>query len=128
MQVLINGKNFSPLIVEISRKAQIIYSSNTGETLANTMNLDPKGTKIGYTITIDSAYKDQQLLEDFWNEIIKPRREGFRFVAPYNQTIIDFLAYAEGAEQSLISATGINLWGKISVNILPMNPQIESVI
>lgn len=124
MYVEINGKNFSPLITEIKRKFKIIYSDNTGETLDRSMSLDPMGTKVYYTLTVDSLYKDQELLESFWNELSAARKTGFNFKAPYNQTEIEFRAYAEEGEQSLFqSQDGKNIWGKISVDILPIKPQ-----
>ena len=65
MEVKINGINFANLVVDVKRKGQILYSVNRGTTLANTEVLDPLGTKIYYSVTIDSMYKDQKLLERF---------------------------------------------------------------
>lgn len=130
MYIKINGKNYAPLIVGLTRKAKIQYSDNNGENLDGSMTLDPKGTKIYYEITIDSAYRDQELLQSFWDEIIKPRKEGFLFEAPYNQTTLSFRAYIDDEiSQALISAINdTNLWDKITLNINPMNSQYSEVV
>ena len=129
MEVKINGINFAPLVVDLQRKGRIIYSGNRGTTLANTEVLDPLGTKIYYTLTIDSMYKDQKLLERFWEEIIKPRVDGFDFEAPYNQTTLKFKAYIDNEFKQVLAQafTDRNIWGDITVDIFPMKPQFEEV-
>lgn len=129
MEVKINGTNFAHLVVDIKRKGRIIYSENRGTTLANTEVLDPLGTAIYYSITIDSMYKDQNLLEKFWNEIIKPRIDGFEIEMPYNQKTLKFRGYVDGEfSQSLLQAfANRNIWGNITVDIYPMEPQFSEV-
>lgn len=129
MYVKINGKNFAPLVVELTRSAAIQYSENNGENLDGSMTLDPKGTKIAYDITIDSMYKDQKLLEDFWNEVIKPRTDGFLFEAPYNQGTISFRGYIdEEITQDLVSAiNNTYVWDKIKLRINPINTYYKEV-
>lgn len=129
MEVKINGINFANLIVDIKRKGRIVYSDNKGTTLANTEMLDPMGTKIYYSLTIDSMYKDQRLLEQFWEEIIKPRTEGFEIEVPYNQTTLKFNGYVDGEfSQALVQAfANRNIWGDISVDIYPIKPQFTEV-
>ncbi len=130
MEVKINGINFAHLVVDIKRKGRIVYSGNRGTTLANTEVLDPLGTEIYYALTIDSMYKDQKLLESFWEEIIKPRRDGFEIEVPYNQKTLKFRGYIDGEfSQSLLQAfANRNVWGAISVDIYPMEPQFSEVL
>lgn len=129
MYIKINNKNYAGLTTSLKRKATIIYSENSGDTLANTTTLDAKGTRIDYTITVDSMYKDQQLLEDFWNDIIKPRNEGFMVEFPYNQTTLRFRAFAETASQNYVQEhNGNNIWDSISVDIKTKQLQFEDVV
>lgn len=129
MEVKINGINYAHLVVDIKRKGRIIYSENRGTTIANTEILDPMGTKIYYSITIDSMYKDQNLLERLWNEITTPRTDGFEIEMPYNQKTLKFRGYVDDEfSQSLLQAfADRNIWGAITVDIYPMEPQILGV-
>ena len=130
MDVKINGKNYADLIVGIERAATINYSDANSKMLDYSNIIDPLNTTISYKITIDSAYKDQKLLEDFWNAVIQPRKEGFLFEAPYNQTTISFRGYVVGdITQGLISAiNNFNLWDNIELTIKPLEAQVKEVV
>lgn len=117
MKVVVNGKSYEHITTEITRKAKIEYSNNTGLTLAGTLSLDPLGTRLIYKLTFDSVFKDQEALENLWNDLIQPRRDGISITMPYNKTEVSFNAKIEDVEQGYkTTANGQRIWDKITVS------------
>ena len=117
MKVIVNGKSYEHITTEITRKAKIEYSDNTGLTLAGTLSLDPLGTRLIYKLTFDSVFKDQEALENLWNDLIQPRRDGTPITMPYNKTEVSFNAKIEDVEQGYkTTSNGQRIWDKITVS------------
>lgn len=123
MNIIVNNKQYSHITTELKRKATINYSSNTGETIANTLSLDPTSTRLSYTLTFDSMFKDQESLENLWNDLIVPRIEGISVVMPYNKTEISFKAKVNEIEQGYVTTIdGERIWDKINVTFESTTP------
>lgn len=128
MIVTVNNRRYEHITTELSRSAKIEYSDNTGITLANTLSLDPLGTRLTYTLTFDSMFKDQEALEKLWNDLIQPRIGGISVTMPYNKTEISFKAKVEDVEQGYVTTvTGQRIWDKIEVKFESLTPFIEVV-
>lgn len=126
MIVTVNNRRYEHITTEISRNAKIEYSDNTGTTLSNTLSLDPLGTRLSYTLTFDSVFKDQEALERLWNDLIQPRIEGISVTMPYNKTEISFKAKIEEVEQGYVTTVnGQRIWDKIKVKFESLTPFIE---
>ena len=123
MNIIVNNKQYSRITTEMKRKATINYSSNTGETIANTLALDPISTRLSYSLTFDSMLKDQESLENLWNDLITPRIEGISVVMPYNKTEISFKAKVNEIEQGYVTTIdGERIWDKIKVTLESTTP------
>lgn len=117
MNIIINGKRYEHITTNISRKATIEYSENTGTNIDGSMSLDPMGTRLGYILTIDSAFKDQNALQQLWDDIITPRRNGISITMPYNNADISFFAKVTDVEQGYVTTyNGKRIWDKIQVS------------
>ena len=128
MSIIVNNKSYDHITTELTRKAVIEYSDNTGKTLANTLSLDPLGTRLTYVLTFDSMLKDQQALESLWNDLIQPRLEGIHIIMPYNQTTVSFRAKVEDVEQGYVGTiNNKKVWDKIKVNFESLTPFIEVI-
>lgn len=128
MNVIVNNKHYEHITTELTRNATIEYSSNTGVTLANTISLDPLGTRLSYTLTFDSMFKDQNALEQLWGDLIQPRYGGVSVTMPYNRTEISFSAKIEEVEQGYVTtASGKRIWDKIEVTFESLTPILEAV-
>lgn len=126
MNVKVNGKSYEHITTELKRQATINYSKNTGETIANTLSLDPTSTRLKYTLTFDSVLKDQVALENLWNDLIKPSRDGVRVVMPYNRDEIEFSAKVNTVSQSYMTTiSGQRIWDKITVDFESLTPILE---
>ena len=126
MIITVNGRNYEHITTKLERQAKINYSKNTGETLANTLILDPLSTRLSYLLTFDSSLKDQQALERLWDDLIVPRVEGVSITMPYNQTTISFVAKVESVNQRYVSTIdGVQVWDKISVVFEAITPFLE---
>ena len=71
-------------------------------------------------------FKDQEALENLWNDLIQPRIEGISVTMPYNKTEISFKAKVEDVEQAYVTTVnGQRLWDKIKVKFESLTPFIE---
>lgn len=126
MNVIINGKHYEHITTEITRKATIEYSENTGVNLDGSMSLDPMGTRLGYTLTFDSFTKDQNALTQLWNDLIIPRKNGIEITMPYNNDEISFYAKINDIEQGYTTTyKNESIWDKITVLLESTTLNIE---
>lgn len=126
MILQVNNHDYDHITTEIERAARIEYTDNTGVTLANTLRIDPKATRMSYTVTFDSVFKDQDALEQLWEDITTPRINGVKVTMPYNNAEITFYAKVEEVSQSyLTTANGKRIWDKITVTFESLTPLKE---
>lgn len=117
MNVIVNGRHYEHITTEITRKATIEYSENTGVNIDGSMSLDAMGTRIGYTLTFDSFTKDQTALMQLWNDLIKPRQKGIAITIPYNDDYISFMAKInEVGQEYKTTYKNERIWDKITVS------------
>lgn len=126
MNVIVNGKHYEHITTEITRKATIEYSENTGINIDGSMSLDPSGTRLGYALTLDSLFKDQNALQQLWNDLIIPRQKGISITMPYNDDDISFNAKVTDIEQGYsMTYNGERIWDKIRVSLESTTLNIE---
>ena len=126
MKVQVNDHEYHHIVTEIERTAKIEYTDNTGVTLANTLRPDSKATRLSYTVTFDSVFKDQKALQQLWEDVSTPSIDGVKVVMPYNDTEIAFYAKVEEVTQSyMTTANKERIWDKITVTFEAMTPLKE---
>lgn len=127
--VKIGGKSYDVLVTEISENFSILFSENTGRTIAMgaRMTLDPLGTFIGHKITFQRKNGKEVEYDALFDYVSKPRYDGIRVEIVHNQSTISYDAYISNGERSLKridEKTGKVFWDKFSVNIVPMEAQV----
>jgi hypothetical protein len=119
----INGKSYDVSVIELSENFNILYSENTGRTIAARMVLDPLGTFLGHKVTVKRKNGSEDDFDALFNEISQPRAEGVWITAVHDQSTISYEAYISNGERRLKSInpkTNKVYWDTITINIIPM--------
>lgn len=127
--VKIGGKVWDVLVTEISENFSILYSENTGRTMAigARMTLDPLGTFFGHKITFQRKQGKEIEYDRFFDYVSQPRFDGIPVDIVHNQTTLAYDAYISQGERALKRIdpkTGKVYWDKFSLNIVPMEAQV----
>jgi hypothetical protein len=125
----IGGKEYAVVVTEIEENFNILYSSNTGRTLAEgaPMVLDPIGTYIGHKVTVKCKRGYEEEYDELFNYVMQPRYDGIAVKMVHNQTDIEYDAYISNGIRNIKS---IDLkadkvyWGELQINIVPMKAQV----
>lgn len=127
--VKIGGKVWDVLVTKISENFSILFSKNTGRTIATgaRMTLDPLGTFYGHKITFQRKKGTEAEYDMLFDYVSKPRYDGIPVEIVHNQKTISYDAYVSQGERTLKQIdekTGRVFWGEFSVNIIPMEAQV----
>lgn len=125
----IDGQKFNVTVTSIKESGTILYSDNTGRTLAvgAPMTLDPLGTFYNYLITVKRNGDDVDDYDKLYDYIMTPRYRGMTITAPHNQGTIQFEAYISAAEREVkrIDDNGKKVyWKEMSLTITAMRAQV----
>lgn len=125
----IDGQKFNVAVTSIKESGTILYSDNTGRTLAvgAPMTLDPLGTFYNYSITVKRNGDDVDDYDKLYDYIMTPRHRGMTITAPHNQGTIQFEAYISAAEREVkrIDDNGKKVyWKEMSLTITAMRAQV----
>lgn len=125
----IDGKRFNVTVTSIKQSGTILYSDNTGRTIATgaPMTLDPLGTFYNYTITVKRNGEDIKAYDELYDYVMKPRNKGMTITAPHNQKTISFEAYISSAErevQQIDEKKGKTYWKEMTLTITAMRAQV----
>lgn len=125
----IDGVWYDVVVTEISENASILYSSNTGRTVAigAPMVLDPLGTFIGHNITVKPKKSNPAAFDALFEKLIQPIYDGVYVKAVHGQKTISYQAYVSAAERAvkrIDDEKNIVYWQEMSINIVPMEAQI----
>ena len=130
----INGINYEVIVTGIVENFNILYSDNTGRTLADgaPITLDPLGTFIGHKVTIKRQNGHEFEYDSLYDLIIKPRRvlrkeDALLFEVAHLQDSIAYAGYVSTGERKLEridEKTGKIYWGELTLNIIPIEAQV----
>lgn len=126
--VKIAGTSFDVVVVDIERNFNILYSENTGRTLAvgAPVTLDPLGTFYGHKVTFKRKQGYEQVFDDLWELLSKPRYSGIMVDIVYGQDTMNYEAYVSSGSQKLnhIGKDGKVYWDAFSANFIPVKAQV----
>lgn len=125
----IDGQRFNVTVLSIKESGTILYSDNTGRTMAvgAPMTLDPLGTFYNYTITVKRNGDDLDDYDRLYDYVMKPRYKGMTITALHNQGTQTFEAYISAAEREVnyIDDNGENVyWKEMTLTITAMKAQV----
>jgi hypothetical protein len=127
--VKIGGRAYDVLVTEISENFNILYSENTGRTMAQgaRMTLDPLGAFFGHKVTFQRKQGKEEEYDRLFDYISKPRYDGIAVEIVHNQTTLSYDAYVSSGERALKRIdpkTNKVYWDSLSVNFVPMEAQV----
>ena len=127
--VKIGGKTYDVLVTELSENFNILYTENTGRTMAvgARMTLDPLGTFFGHKVTFSRKRGHEPDFDALFDYLSRPRYDGVPVQIVHNQSTISYDAYVSSGERALkrIDAkTNKVFWDVFSVNFVPMEAQV----
>lgn len=128
----IGGKEWDVLVVEASESFEILYSSNTGRTIARgaPMTLDPLGTFFGHKVTVARKRGREKQFDDLLDYVSIPRYSGIDVELVHNQKTIKYKAYISKGERNLKRIDVVDkkvYWDTLTLNIVPIEAQVLPV-
>ena len=127
--VVINGKTYDVLVMEIEEGFEILYTENTGRTIAPgaPLSLDPLGTFISHTVTFKRKQGKEAEFDALFNFLLQPRRDGFPVDMVHDQDTINYKAYCSSGSRKVLKITkerkGVD-WDKMTVKFIPTEAQV----
>ena len=124
----IDGISYDVLVTSIEENFNILYSENTGRTMARgaRMSLDPLGTFFGHKVKVQCKKGHEKEFDDLYDYISTPRYDGIYVEIAHNQTTIEYDAYVSNGTRALKKITKADVlnWGELLLNIVPMEAQV----
>jgi hypothetical protein len=126
--IKINGKVFDAdvAISKYNRYFNVLDGSNAGRVMTGSMVRDIIGTYIGNKITVFRRGDNYAGLDEFWDYLLAHSvDDSVTLEAADGQTTISYEAYYTSASQDIEKVEGgVNYWGDIEVNFIPMEAQL----
>lgn len=127
--IKLNGREFDAdvAISKYSRNFNVVDGPNVGRAMSGRMIRDIIGTYLGNKVTVFRRGDNYKGLDDFWNYLVQHSvDDSVQLEAADGQTTISYEAYYTSASQEIEKVSnGINYWGEIEVNFIPMDAQIK---
>lgn len=126
--IKLNGVEFDAKVAisTYNRNFNVLDGDNAGRVMSGRMVRDIIGTYIGHKITVFRRGENQAGLDEFWDYLVAHSAdESVQLEAADGQTVLSYEAYYTSASQDLEKVeAGVNYWGEIQVNFIPMEAQI----
>jgi hypothetical protein len=125
----INDESYDVLVTAIEENFNILYSQNTGRTLAEgaPMVLDPIGTFYGHKVSVRRKRGKESKFDDLYNIVSKPRiviepEDALLFEIVHGQKTIKYRGYVGSGSRAVkkIGEDDTVYWDELSLNIVPI--------
>lgn len=126
--IKLNGIEFDAdvAISGYNRNFNVLDGENAGRVMTGRMVRDIIGTYIGHKVTVFRRGNNHEGLDRFWAYLVEHSvDDSVMLEAADGQTTISYEAYYTSASQDLEQVkNGVNYWGEIEVNFIPMEAQV----
>jgi hypothetical protein len=127
--IKLNGRVFDAdvAISKYNRNFNVLDGENAGRVMTGRMVRDVIGTYLGHKITVFRRGDNYKGLDEFWDYLYKHSVDGSVMLeAADGQSTISYEAYYTSASQDIEQViNGVNYWGEIEVNFIPMDAQVR---
>ena len=127
--IKLNGKVFDAdvAISKYNRYFNVLDGENAGRVMTGRMVRDVIGSYLGHKITVFRRGDNYAGLDEFWEYLFQHSvDDSVMLEAADGQTTISYEAYYTSASQDVEKAEdGVNYWGEIEVNFIPMDAQVK---
>lgn len=126
--IKLNGVEFDTEIAisAYNRNFNVLDGDNAGRVLSGRMIRDIIGTYIGNKITVFRRGDNYKGLDNFWDYLVAHSvDDSVMLEAADGQKTINYEAYYTSASQDIEKVDGgVNYWGEIEVNFIPIDAQV----
>ena len=126
--IKLNGIEFDAdvAISAYNRNFNVLDGENTGRVMTGRMIRDIIGTYIGHKITVFRRGDNYKGLDALWDYLIEHSvDDSIMLEAADGQKTISYEAYYTNASQDIERVDGgVNYWGDIEINFIPMEAQV----
>lgn len=127
--IKLNGVEFDAdvAISSYNRSFNVLDGENSGRVMTGRMVRDIIGTYIGNKLTVFRRGDNYKGLDEFWDYLVQHSiDDSVLLEAADGQKTISYEAYYTSASQDMEKVEdGINYWGEIEVNFIPMDAQVK---
>lgn len=127
--IKLNGKVFDAnvAISKYNRYFNVLDGSNSGRVMTGRMVRDVIGTYLGHKVTVFRRGNNYKGLDEFWDYLYQHSvDDSVLLEAADGQSTISYEAYYTSASQDIEKVeNGVNYWGEIEVNFIPMDAQVR---
>jgi hypothetical protein len=125
----INGKAYNVIVTSLEENFNILYSENTGRTLAQgaPMILDALGTFFGHTVEVRRIAGKEEEFDELYRLVSRPINDGFDIDIVHCQDVANYMGYISNGKRGLKridNNTGKVYWDALTLNIIPMKAQV----
>lgn len=130
----INGKSYDVVVTGIEENFNILYSENTGRTIAEgaPITLDPLGSFYGHKVSLRRKKGFENQFDEVYEIVSKPisvvdEEDALLFEVAHLQSTISYRAYVSSgsrAVEKIDEKNGKVYWGELSLNIVPIKAQV----
>lgn len=127
--IKLNGIEFDAevAISSYNRNFKVLDGESAGRVIGKgRMIRDVIGTFIGHKLTVFRRGDNYKGLDDFWDYLIAHSvDDSVMLEAADGQTTISYEAYYTSGSQDLERVeNGVNYWGQVEINFIPMEAQV----
>lgn len=127
--IKLNGIEFDAdvAISKYNRNFNVLDGETAGRVMTGRMIRDIIGSYLGHKITVFRRGNNYKGLDEFWDYLYQHSiDDSVMLEAADGQKTIEYEAYYTSASQDLEKVeNGVNYWGQIEVNFIPMDSQLK---
>ena len=126
--IKLNGIEFDAdvAIAAYSRNFNVLDGENVGRVMTGRMVRDIIGTYLGHKVKVFRRGNNYEGLDAFWDYLVEHSvDDSVMLEAADGQKTISYEAYYTSGTQAIEKVeNGVNYWGEIEINFIPMEAQV----